>query len=374
MTNAVSSPRISAIRLPAGLATPALVIDVDRMDRNIRSMADAVASRGIALRPHVKTHKSVAVARRQLDAGAAGLTGGTVGEAEGLAGAGFDNLFIAYPVFADRGRGARVRALHEAVHLRVGVDSVQGVRALGAALAGSHRPLAVLIEVDSGERRTGVAAPADAIPVALAARDAGLDVIGVFTHGGHGYTDTGAAPGAARDEVDCLGAAALALASAGFEVRERSAGSTPTALITPAGTVTELRPGTYVYGDRQQVLLGAIEADAVAIAIAATVVSIAQPGWVALDAGAKILAREPRPDLPGLASVPDLGDAPILRAFDYHGLARLPDGIKAPPVGTVLAVIPNHACPVVNLVDEVTFVVDGRVVETAPVDARGRNG
>ena len=219
-----------------------------------------------------------------------------------------------------------------------------------------------------------MADPPAALSVALAARAAGLDVIGVFTHGGHGYADAGAATGAARDEADRLIAAGAVLSDAGFEVRERSAGSTPTARVTPSGSVTELRPGTYVFGDRQQVVLGAIPVDAVAIAIAATIVSVAQPGWVTLDAGAKVLARDPRPDLEGLGVIPELGDAPVMRAFDYHGMARLPDGIDGPPIGSVVAVIPNHACPVVNLVDEITLVTDGKLVGTLPVDARGRNG
>jgi D-serine deaminase-like pyridoxal phosphate-dependent protein len=374
MTSTVNLPAPTVFPLPPDLSTPVLVLDVERMERNIRAMADSVAARGIDLRPHAKTHKSIAVARRQLAAGAVGVTVGTIGEAEVMAGGGIDDVFIAFTVFATPAKAARLRALHEAIRLRVGVDSVAGARALGAAMAGCRSPLPVLVEVDSGERRTGVADPGDAGAVGVAAREAGLEVVGVFTHGGHGYADPDAAPGAAADEVAALDGAAGALAAEGFEVSVRSAGSTPTAVLTPAGSVTELRPGTYVYGDRQQVALGALPPDAVALVIAATVVSVEQPGWVVLDAGAKMLARDPRRDLPGLASVPALGNGPVLRAFDYHGMVRLPAGVAVPSVGTVVAVVPNHACPVVNLVDELTLVADGRVVGVAPVDARGRNG
>src|SRR6187455_2871597 len=123
MTEPLDPPAAVPFRLPPGLATPSLVVDVDRMERNIRWMAESVAARGIALRPHIKTHKSIAVARRQLEAGAAGLTVGTIGEAEVMAGAGMDDLFIAYTVYADASKGARLRALHESIRLRVGVDS-----------------------------------------------------------------------------------------------------------------------------------------------------------------------------------------------------------------------------------------------------------
>jgi D-serine deaminase-like pyridoxal phosphate-dependent protein len=375
MTNTADRAVATVFALPEGISTPALVVDIDRVDRNIRRMAEAVATRGIDLRPHIKTHKSVLVARRQLAAGAAGITVGTLGEAEVMAAAGIDDIFIAYTVIPDGSKAARLRALHEAIRLRVGVDSVAGARSVAAAVAGCRRPLEVLVEVDSGELRTGVASPAAAAPVGVAARDLGLDVIGVFTHGGHGYASRSVAVTAAGDEVHCLGAAAAALRAEGIDARVLSAGSTPTAGYTPGdGSVTELRPGTYVYGDRQQLALGSIPLDGVAMVVAATVVSVEQPGWVALDAGAKAIGREPRTDVAGLASVPALGDAPVLRAFDYHGLAQLPEGFEAPPVGTVVAVVPNHACPVVNLASEVTFVSGGRVVEVQPIDARGRNG
>jgi D-serine deaminase-like pyridoxal phosphate-dependent protein len=165
-----------------------------------------------------------------------------------------------------------------------------------------------------------------------------------------------------------------ALLAAGFAADVLSAGSTPTATLSAEGVVTEERPGTYVFGDRQQIALGSIPADAAGLVVAATVVSAAVPGQVVIDAGAKILARD-RPDfLDGLGIVPALGGAVVERAYDYHGVVRLPEGTATPEIGTVVAVIPNHVCPVVNLVDAMHVVVDGRSVATWPVDARGLNG
>src|SRR5918999_2999580 len=247
---------LTAFPLPPGIDTPAVVVDLDVVERNIASMADAMSARRIRLRPHFKTHKSIRVARMQLDCGAAGVTVGTVGEAEVIAAAGIDDIFIAYPVWAAGPKASRIRRLHESIRLVVGVDSEEAARALGVAVRGTPRPLEVLVEVDSGDRRTGVASDERAVRVGEAANAAGLEVRGVFTHGGHSYRARGAAADAARDEWAGLGAAADALRAAAFDVRDVSAGSTPTALLSPADSITEERPGTYVFGDRQQVVLG----------------------------------------------------------------------------------------------------------------------
>ena len=266
-----------------------------------------------------------------------------------------------------------MRALHERTRLRVGIDSEAGAAALGAAVRGSTRPLEVLVEVDSGLNRTGVADADAALRVAAAARDAGLDVIGAFTHGGHGYASPERARAAAADEIAALARAGAALESAGFEVRVLSAGSTPTALHSAAEGVTEERPGTYVFGDRLQLALGSASPESIGLAVATTVVS-ASPGSIVIDAGAKVLAREPSPLLDGLAAIPELGGATVQRAYDYHGVVPLPDAITLPPVGSVVAVVPNHVCPVVNLVDELVAVRGGVEIARWPVDARGRNG
>ena len=358
--------------LPAGLDTPELVVFVDRVRDNIERLQADLAARGVALRPHFKTHKSVRIARMQLEAGAAGLTAGTIGEAEVLAQAGLRDLFIAYPVWAEGPKVARLRALHESAELAVGVESVEAVERLASAVAGSRRPLRVLVEVDSGGHRTGVASPDDAVRVATAAVRAGLDVDGVFTHGGHSYR-AGAAGAAGLDEVTSLESAATALEDAGFEVRTVSAGSTPTRTLAAAGRVTEIRAGTYVFGDRQQVALGAIDPDGIAAVVAATVVSTAA-GRAVIDAGAKALTKDLPDTVEGYGAVPAWPGAIIEKLNDYHGMVSLPGGATAPARGSVVAVVPNHVCPVVDLVS--TFAAaqpDGRV-ERWPVDARGRSG
>jgi len=360
--------------LPADLATPCVVVDLDVVARNIERLARGARDRGVALRPHVKTHKSVALARMQLDAGAAGITVGTVGEAEVMAAGGIDDIFIAYPVWAEGARAERLAAVHGAVTLSVGIDSVEGAQRLARAVEGSDRPLTVVVEVDSGGRRTGIADPAEVVRVAAAARSAGLHVAGAFTHGGHSYRDPDARVAAAADEVAALGAAADALRDAGHEVERVSAGSTPTGVLAAAGQVNEIRPGTYLLGDRLQLALGAIPADGLALVVAATVVSTAVPGQVVVDAGAKTLTKDRASFLEGFGLLPAYPDAVIEQLFDYHGAIAIPPETAAPSLGEVVAILPNHVCPVVDLFDTFVATRAGQIVGHWPVDARGRSG
>jgi D-serine deaminase-like pyridoxal phosphate-dependent protein len=354
--------------------TPALVVDLDRMDAATERMATAMADRGVALRPHAKTHKSIAVARRQIGAGADGLTVGTIGEAEVFAAAGIDDLFIAYPLVPLGPKADRLRDLADRCRLRVGVDSETGVRAVADALGPDRGRARLLVEIDSGGRRSG-AAPTAAGLLARFAADLGLDVIGVFTHGGHGYAGPDARIAAADDEVRSLTEAATSLRGVGIAPLVVSAGSTPTAVDSARGAVTEERPGTYVFGDRQQVNLGSIAPDAVAAVVAARVVSVneAERRFV-VDAGAKILGKDVAGYMPGHGEIPELGGAVVVRVSDYHAVVDLAPDATAPEVGRVVTVVPNHICPVVNLVDAFLVSRDGDIVDTWPVDARGRNG
>jgi D-serine deaminase-like pyridoxal phosphate-dependent protein len=372
-----TAPAATAIEppvLPAGLDTPALVIDIGIVEANARRLGDQLRARGVALRPHTKTHKSVALARIQLAAGASGITTGTLGEAEVMADGGIEDIFVAYPVWAVGPKAERLAALHARsdLVLSVGFDSVAGAERLAAAVSSAGQPLRVVLEIDPGSGRTGVP-PARAGQVAGAARDLGLDVIGLFTHGGHAYRGTDAIAGAAADEVRSLGVAVDLLRAAGIEPQVISAGSTPTALGAAAGPVNEIRAGTYLLGDRTQVFLGASPPDGVAMAIGATVVSTAVDGQVVIDAGAKTLTKDLPGYLTGFGSLPAYPGATIEHVFDYHAVVRTPDGSPRPALGEVVTVIPNHCCVVVDLFDEFVATRAGEIVGRWPVDARGRS-
>jgi D-serine deaminase-like pyridoxal phosphate-dependent protein len=373
MTMADGAPELTFPALPAELDTPRVVVDLARVVANIDRLQAAMDARGIAVRPHAKTHKSLAIGRMQLAAGARGITVGTLGEAEVFAAGGFDDVFLAYPIWAAGAKASRLRAVHGQLRrFSVGADSVAGVDRLAAAVVGAPRPLDVLVEIDPGNRRTGVESPEAAVEVARRAREAGLVVRGVFSHGGHGY-HLGALDPAGADEVRTLGAAADALRRDGFAIDVVSAGSTPTMLSSSTGQVTEQRAGTSVYGDRQQAVLGSIPPEGCAVAVAATVVSV-HAERIVLDAGAKALTKDRAEFLAGFGAIVGYPDLVIERVNDYHGVVAAPPGVARPRLGDVVAIVPNHVCPVIDLVDAVVAVTPNGAVEEWPVDARGRSG
>ncbi|MEO8626343.1 MAG: alanine racemase [Candidatus Limnocylindrales bacterium] len=361
--------------LPPGLDTPALVIDLDVVERNAQRVARAVAERGIKLRPHVKTHKSVALAKLQIDSGATGITVGTLGEAEVMADGGLTDIFLAYPVWADGPKAARLRALAERPgrQFAVGTDSLAGVAQLAHAMNGSRARLRVLIEVDPHYGRTG-ATPDSVAEIGRAVQAAGFELLGLFSHGGHAYAGGDSIAAAARDELEALAIGEEALVAAGMAAPVLSAGSSPTAMGVLAAPVTEVRPGTYLIGDAMQVALGATPPDGVAIAVAATVVSTAVDGQVVINAGAKSLTKDMAPYMKGYGLIPAYPEGVIERISDYHGQVRFPPGAPRPALGEVVAVVPNHACPAIDLYDSFLAIRSGSVVGRWPVDARGRSG
>ncbi len=204
-------------------------------------------------------------------------------------------------------------------------------------------------------------------------RDCGFEVIGAFTHEGHGYKGTEQRQTAGEDAVSSLEVAAASLRAEGIEPMVLSAGATPTFELSAHGIVTEERPGTYVFGDRQQAALRGEPAEDVALMVAATVVSAGTGDGFVIDAGAKSLAQDVSPIIPGHGAIVGYPEAVIHRLHDHHGAVTLPPGSARPAVGSIVWVVPNHVCPVINLVDDFLVAQGGRVVARWTVDARGRN-
>lgn len=337
--------------------TPYLRLDVAALDRNITAMADTAAAAGMALRPHAKTHKCPQIAARQLAAGAVGLTVATIGEAEVFAEAGFDDLFIAYPLWVDADAAARLRTLAERTRLAVGCDSATSA----ANLAGL--PIEVLVEIDSGHHRSGVA-PEAAGDLATAIAGLGLTVRGLFTFPGHSYTPDGRRL-AATQESEALGRAAASMAAAGVPASVISGGSTPSAEFA-GSPLTEVRPGVYVFGDAQQVELGTIGFDRVALTVAATVVSHAG-GRIITDAGSKALGADRAPWASGFGRVPEAPDARVVALSEHHSTIEWPGPL--PALGSRLLLVPNHVCNTVNLAERYHLAGGG----SWPILARGPN-
>ncbi|WP_067436246.1 alanine racemase [Nocardioides jensenii] len=348
--------------------TPYLEIDAARMRGNIARVAALAASRGVSMRPHVKTHKCVEIARLQATAGSAGITVATIGEAEVFVEAGFDDVFVAYPLWVTEAQAARLRALAERATLSVGLDSAEAAGQL--ALAGPQR---VLVEIDSGHHRSGVPVE-EAGSVALAARSAGHTVVGVFTFPGHSYAPDRTTT-AAHDEATALATAAASLRGVGIEPSVVSGGSTPSlaASLSADSEITELRPGVYVFGDAQQWELGSCTPDQIALTCVATVVSHAG-GRVVLDSGSKALGADWSAFATGFGRLLDHPEARIVILSEHHAVVEMTGPL--PALGSRVRVVPNHACNAVNLADTFT-VLDAdaaRVVRRQwAIAARGRN-
>jgi len=357
------------VLIPDDLETPAVVVDADRLERNLARMAAAAAAAGVALRPHAKTHKCLAIARRQLSYGAQGLTVATLAEAELFAADGCPSVFIAYPLWAGPDtRRVRLARLRERTSLRVGVDSAAAAAQLADAVPGVQ----VLIEVDSGQHRSGVA-PEEVGPLAIACLRLGLDVAGAFTHPGHAYGSPADVPRAAEDERAALTAAGAALSGLigkGLTGNQPvlSGGSSPTAAAGLAAPLTEVRPGTYVFGDRQQLQLSNLAEDDIALVVATRVVSVPRPGEAVLDVGSKTLSNDRPAWLPGHGLLLEAPEATIATLNEEHAVVR---GLTTwLSVGDLVRVIPNHVCTVVNLTSELVVATEGAVTDRWPVSAR----
>ena len=362
--------------IATGVATPAVVVDVDVLERNMAAMARLARERGFSLRPHAKTHKIPEIAHQQVAAGAVGLTVATIGEAEVFADSGIRDLFIAYPLWVDDRAARRLLALTELARVAVGVDSAEGARQLGRTLGAAAGRVLVRVEVDCGHHRSGVL-PSDAVGVAQAAGSAGLKVDGIFTFPGHSY-GPGAAGPAVADEESALAAAAASLRTAGFLDLVVSGGSTPSSLQSAGGTLTELRPGVYVFGDAQQWELGHCRPEDIALTVESTIVSHrrgadGEPDRLIVDAGSKVLGSDRAAWATGFGRLLDHPEARIVALSEHHATVEWPSGEDLPPLGARLRVVPNHVCLTVNLVDEVQVVGSGVLQGAWSVAARGRN-
>ena len=356
------------------LETPAVIVDLDRMERNLDVAASYAATHGLALRPHVKTHKALLVAQAQLARGAHGLTCATPFEAEVMSGV-CDDILVAYPpVGALRAR--RIASLPPRVRVTVALDSVYAVDEIAAAARAARRTVHVYVELDLGMHRVGVPALDDALALAGRVRAAqGLEFDGIAFYPGHVREPVDEQDSKLRVLADALGHAVARFAAAGVTPRVVSGGSTPTLWRThELPGVTEFRPGTYVYNDRTTAAIGACALDDCALTVLATVVSTAVPGQAVIDAGTKSLGREPvrGADGEGFGQLLDHPDVVVARLSEEHGVLDLERSSWRPVVGERVRIVPNHVCIVVHLQDLVFGVRGDAVVSSWPIAARGR--
>lgn len=329
------------------LETPALYVDLDVLERNIRTMQARCREWGVALRPHTKTHKTPEIAALQLAAGAAGLTCAKVGEAEVMPG---NDVLIGTPVPAQK--LPRLQALAATKRVTVVVDSVEFARGLPG--------ISTLVEVDVGAGRCGVQSPEEAVAVARAASD----FCGLFYW--PSWLDA-AGFEAARLKID---ATLLALHRAGFTTPIVSGGSTPGAPLTPLiPATTEIRPGTYVFYDATSMAAGCCSEADCALRVLVSVVSTAVPGQCIIDGGTKTFALDVTK---GATTHGHFVGRPwtMSRMNEEHGYVTL--GGRPADLGEKVWVIPSHVCPVVNLHDDLWYGRNGNVEGKWRIAARGK--
>lgn len=380
------------------LPTPCLLVERSRLEANLQAMQSRADDNKVRLRPHIKTHKSIPLARMQVGLGARGVTVAKVGEAERITRGGFDDIRIAYPVVGDD-KLERILALRETARISFCVDTAAGARMASDYLSAKEIELEVLLIVDVGAGRCGVD-PDDDRAVRLArdvAEMPGLNLSGILTHAGQAYKGPGdgetkeaALRRVSDHERDVMLRFAGRLREAGlaepasFEI---SVGSTPTARVFEERElggfrVTELRPGNYVFYDAMQVALGSARLDECALTVLTTVVSRHRnrSGRERLfaDAGSKTVTSDTGALTEGYGQLlynarrmQPMPHARITNLSEEHAWIEVAGGSTL-EVGSRIRFVPNHACVCMNLQD-VVYVVDGEnVVDSWPVDARGQ--
>ncbi len=344
----------------ADLDTPTVLIDVDRVEANLRRAQAHADKEGYKLRPHIKTHKLPRFARRQVELGAVGITVQKLGEAEVMADAGLTDIFLPYNILGPK-KLARLKALNDRVTLAVTADSPDTVAGYAATFT-AGKPLTVLVECDSGGGRCGVQTAAQALALARQiALAPGLRFGGLMTYPPlHGVDKSNA----------WVNEALAVFKQAGIGVPKVSSGNSPDMWAPGGGPVTERRPGTYIYYDRFQVQEKAASLDDCALTVLATVVSRPTPTRIVIDAGSKSLTSD-------LLSMQGYGlvmgtELTVKGLSEEHGVIEMPVASDWPRIGEKLRIIPNHVCVVSNLFDSVTLISGDEVKEVVPAAARGR--
>ena len=343
--------------------TPCAVIDLDVVDRNITRLQSVCNNAGLANRPHIKTHKSPFLARRQLEAGAIGITCQKLGEAEVMAKAGIEDILIATNIMG-AARSGRLAALQSRISLKVCADNPVSLAAYAEAGCSAGRPVRVLIECDTGQKRAGVETPNEAMELAKIIRDDPWLEFGglMFYPPLDGWPATQAFLDASRE----------GLASLGLVPEIVSTGGTPN--LKNIGRLeggSEHRSGTSIFNDRMMMAAGVAGIGDCALNIFTSVVSRAGHARGILDAGSKTFTSD-KGGLDGFGLILEHPKAQIHKMAEEHGFLDLAECERRPEIGDILRVVPNHVCVVVNMFDQLVAVRNNSIVDVLPVEARGR--
>lgn len=354
------------------IPTPAAVVDLARMAANLDRMAEYVTRHGLQLRPHTKTHKSPELTVEQLRRGAVGVTVATVREAEVMSSVA-ENILLAHPPVGSR-KAERLAALPANVHTTTALDSEEALDAAARAASAAGRTIDVLVELDLGMHRVGIAEPAAAVALAQRVVERqDIEFRGLMFYPGHirePVSEQGPALERLRADVQRF---LSAFQDAGLHTPIVSGGSTPAAFAShEIPGLTEIRPGTYIFNDRTTAVIGACAWEDCAYTVLATVVSTAVAGQAVVDAGSKALSREElRGRTQGFGALLDRPDVVVKALSEEHGLVDLSATRWRPRVGDRVRIVPNHVCVSVNLHPRVWGLHGDEVRSSWPVVARG---
>jgi D-serine deaminase-like pyridoxal phosphate-dependent protein len=344
--------------------TPALVIDLDIVEHNITKAQAYCDAAGIRNRPHIKTHKSPILAAMQRDAGAIGITCQKLGEAEVMADAGLDDILITYNLLGEEKIG-RLGRLSAEKTVTVAADNPVTISGLPMAARIAGRPINVVVECDSGRKRAGVETPGEAIDLAkMIASLPDLSFAGFVFY---------PPDKTVVSSQNFLHEAVSGVRAIGIEPRILSSGGSPNlGMLKEFHGITEHRAGTYIYNDRMMMAHKMATLDECALHVYATVVSRAGEERGILDAGSKTLTSDTGGGLDGFGLIREYPLGRISGFSEEHGMLDLSKTNERPGVGTIVRIIPNHVCVVVNMFDRYVIVRGERLVGEIDIPARGK--
>ena len=374
------------------LDTPELLVDLKVLERNISKMQEFADSAGVHLRPMTKTHKIPGVAKMQVEAGSYGIQCAKLEEAEVMADAGIEDIFISNEIIGEK-KIERLMGLAKKVTITIAIDSFYGAAAVSKIAERHGLKLATLIAIDVGNRRSGVLPGEPALQLAKKVKGLrGVDLKGIYTHEGNVYTAKNQKELKEKSLVaaeDMVNTAKL-LESKGIPVEVVSVGSTPGVKYNATyPRITEVRPGAYIFNDISQIDYGFCGLEDCAVSIMVTIISKPVPTRVLCDAGSKEIfppvewmrfkngavlldwARVEIGTIVGLNHRPLPGVA-LEKIHEEYGFITLAENAPELNIGEKIEIIPYHICPNLNLWDEITVIEDGEVKMSWPIVARGK--
>ena len=364
------------------IPTPALVVDYDKLVKNIAEMAERAKKAGRKLRPHVKTHKTPIIAHMQINAGAIGIACAKLGEAEVMAASGIQDIFIAYPLVGADKVERLLNLARWVPQISTSVDTYPAMRALNRAAQNRGQVLDVIVEIEAGYKRTGVITGEPLLKfVQEIVESPGLRYKGLM------YMAGGIGEHVAREEqlkAEVAGSKVAAEAAAylkknGIDTEVIGGGSTPGAKFMDYidDAVIEYRPGCYVFGDQRYVDLGALTRQQMALTVLATVVAVPEipnPDRIVVDAGSKSFSHMSGIVTPGYGTVVQYPDLHLSSLSEEHGVVYgIPAGAKLPKIASKVDILPNYVSDAVNYFDQMWVVKENEVIATWDILARGKN-